>query len=248
MIENIYNDKTIEKKRKYITKEFIKLSKNIKSSTIKQISIMDLSILFELYDQVFLGNRLRDEFQGSFKFSLSNRMTRSAAHTRCPKNISQIKPEDVVIEFRFGVDFFFQYEGSNRSKYVCGIETNHALEALQLVFEHEICHGIEFIYFHQSSCKGNRFKTIANNLFGHTSSFHQLPTNKDLAKEKLGLQIGDQVSFLFENQILSGVINGITKRATIMVKDKMGIYTDQQGDRYAKYYVPLSKIINDFIC
>ncbi len=243
MIEYTYDNKTIENKRKAIAKEFMKLSKNIKNSTIKEISTGDLAILFELYDQGFLNNRLRDEFPGNFKFSLSSRMTRSAGLTRCPKNISEIKPEDVLIEFRFGVDFFFQYELSNRSKMVCGIETSHALEALQLVFEHEICHGIEFIYFHQSSCKGKRFKTLANNLFGHISSYHQLPTNKELAREKLGLQIGDQISFPFDNQIFIGVINGINKRATIMVKDKNGPYADEQGNKYAKFYVPLSLII-----
>lgn len=242
MIKYSYDNKTIENKRKYITKEFMKLSTNIKSKTIKEMSTRDLTILFELYNQVFLNNRLRDEFPGSFKCSLSTRMTRSAGLTRCPKDISKIKPEDVVIEFRFGVDFFLNYKEAEKSKIVCGIKTNHALEALQLVFEHEICHGIEFIYFHQSSCKGKRFKTLANNLFGHTSSFHQLPTIKDLAREKLGLQIGDRVTFIFENQRLIGIISGINKRATIMVEDKNGLYEDQQGNKYAKFYVPLSQI------
>ena len=242
MIKYAYDNKTIENKRKYIAKEFMKLSTNIKSKTIKEISTMDLTILFELYNQVFLNNQLTDEFPGSFKFSLSTRMTRSAGATRCPKNMSKMEPEDVVIEFRFGVDFFLDYEGVEKSKIVCGIETNYALEALQLVFEHEICHGIEFTYFHQSSCKGKRFKTLANNLFGHTSSFHQLPTIKELAREKLGLKIGDQVTFVFQNQRLIGIINGINKRATIMVKDKNGLYEDQQGNRYAKFYVPLNQI------
>ena len=113
-----------------------------------------------------------------------------------------------------------------------------------MVLEHEICHAIEFIYYYESNCKGDRFKTISNNLFGHTSSYHQLPTHKELAREKYGLRIGDKISFIFADKKLNGVIYGINKRATIMVQDKNGQYADKQGNRYVKYYVPLNNIMN----
>lgn len=237
-----YDENFITKNRAYISKELKNLSNNIKSDTIKRISPADIRLLFDLYDSVFFNNYFREEYKGTFKFSLSRRMTKSAGLTLCPKNIGSIKPEEVVIEFRIGIDLFFQYEILDRLKVVCGYETNNALESIQLVLEHEICHAIEFIFFHKSSCKGNRFKTIAKNIFGHTSSYHQLPTNRELAREKYGLNLGNKVDFNFKGKNISGIIYGINKRATIMVKDKKGQYTDKQGNRYAKYYIPLNEL------
>jgi len=242
MIVDKYDKKTIEKKRNEISQELMNISTNIKNGMIKEISTSDIKILFELYDNIFLNNLFKNNFKGSFKFSLSKRMTKSAGFTFCPKNIGILKPRDVVIEFRIGVDFFFQYELLEGDKVVCGIKAKNNLEALQLVLEHEICHAIEFISFYKSSCRGEQFKTIANNIFGHTSSYHQLPTNKSLAKQMLGLSIGDKVSFVFKDQKLSGFIYRINKRATVMVKDKDGQYADKQGNRYSKYYIPLEKL------
>lgn len=242
MIEYKYDKKIIEKKRANISKELIKASTNIKNDIIQEISPSDLKILFELYDSIFLNNWFKDKFKGSFKFSLSKRMTKSAGYTLCPKNISILRPEDIIIEFRIGVDFFFQYELLEGVKVVCGIETNNSLEALQLVLEHEICHAIEYICFYKSSCKGERFKTIAKNLFGHTSSYHQLPTNKNLAKEIMGLNIGDKVWFISKGKKINGFIYRINKRATVMVQDQSGQYADKQGNRYVKYYVPLNRL------
>ena len=242
MIEYKFDEETIKVKRSEISTQLIKESMNIKSPIIKELSPLDLKILFELYDSMFLNNWFKDNFRGTFKFSLSTRMTKSAGFTFCPKNISILKPEDVVIEFRIGVDFFFQYENLKRDKVVCGIETKSSLEALQLVLEHEICHAIEYIYFYKSSCRGERFRTISNNLFGHTSSYHQLPSNNEIAREKFNLSIGDKVVFAFENKKLNGIIYRINKRATVMVQDKNGQYADKQGNRYLKYYVPLNKL------
>lgn len=242
MIELKYNDQEIHQKRSRITEEFLKRSPNIHSGTIDRISTEDLRILFELYDELFLNKGLSHGFKGKFRFSLSKRMTKSAGLTLCPRNISSLKPEDVTIEIRIGVNFFFQYHDLERQKMVSGIQTTDALEALQLVLEHELCHAIEFIYFHQSSCKRARFKTLANNLFGHTSSYHQLPTNRELVSEKLDINVGDEIAFYFEEKELIGRIHAINKRATVMVKDAKGNYKDNRGNRYTKYYVPLSQL------
>lgn len=242
MINHKLDKGTIEKKRKEISKIIIKDSINIKNNTIKEMSPLDIKILFELYDSIFLNNWFENNCKGKFKFSLSKRMTKSAGLTLCPKNISTIKPENVVIEIRMGVDFFFQYQLLERNKIVCGIETNSSLEALQIVLEHEICHAIEYICFFKSSCRGDRFKTIANNIFGHTSSYHQLPTNREIVSKKLGINIGDKVSFTSKGKQLNGFIYRINKRATVMVQDKAGLYADKQGNRYTKYYVHLNKL------
>lgn len=226
-------------KRKKVSKLFTQKSANIKNDTISTISSTDLKLLFQLYDEIFLDSWFRNNFKGKFKFSLSRRMTKSAGITRCPKNIDKIKPEDVVIEIKIGVDFFFHYDLIEGNKAVGGVDTSSSLEALQLVFEHELCHVIEFIHFKNSSCSGERFKKIAGNLFGHSESYHKLPTNMQIANEKLGLKIGDTVSFVFEGKRLTGILYKINERATVMVQDRKGIFTDSQGVRYSKYYVPL---------
>lgn len=226
-------------KREEIFRLLIKNSSNIDNGTIKVMSSEDLMLIFRLYDRIFFGNWFMDMFKGKIKFSLSRRMTRSAGITLCPKNIDKIKPEELVIEIRIGVDFFFHYGMIEDGKAVCGIKTGNSLEALLLVLEHELCHVIEFILFKRSNCSGQRFKTIANNLFGHTESYHRLPTHKQIAYRNMGIKVGDTVSFAFEGRKLSGIIYNINKRATVMVRDKNGTLVDNQGNRYSKYYVPL---------
>jgi len=235
-----YSIADIERKRTEIEKLIIKTSPNIKNGTINSISTADLKLMFELYDEIFFNCWFKKSFKGKMIFSLSRRMTKSAGLTLCPKNIDKIRQEELIIEIRIGVELFFHYDQIDGSKNVCGFRTNNSLEALQLVLEHELCHVIEFIYFNKSNCSGERFKVIANNLFGHTESYHILPTHKQIAKQKLGLNIGDSVTFTFENNKLEGLLYNINKRATIMVRDKKGSYTDKQGNRYSKYYVPLS--------
>lgn len=232
----------IDNKREKVSKLFMQKSANIKSGTISTIFITDLKLLFQLYDEIFFENWFKDEYKGKLKFSLSKRMTKSAGLTLCPKNIDIIKPEELVIEIRIGADFFFHYDSVEGGKTVGGVKTTNSLEALQLVFEHELCHVIEFLHFKESNCSRERFKALANNLFGHTESCHKLPTYRQIASQKLGLNIGDNVSFTFEGKKLEGILYNINKRATVMVRDKNGTLMDKDGIRYSKYYVPLKLI------
>lgn len=231
-------------RRKEISWHLSQQIPGIQNGTITRLSTTDLIWMYELYDRIFFANWFKESFAGKIKFSLSRRMTKSAGLTLCPKNIDKIKPEEWVMEIRIGVDFFLQYNTIEGSKTVCGIKTSSALEALQLVFEHELCHVLEFIHFKQSKCSGQRFKTIAANLFGHSESYHKLPTIRQIANQKLGLHIGDIVSFDFEGKRLNGILYNINKRATVMVKDRKGSLTDKKGNRYTKYYVPLMRLSN----
>ena len=234
-----YRPEEIAAKRREITERFITISPDIRTPKITRISVIDLRFLFELYDEIFFANYFKNEYPGKFKFSLSPRLTRSAGKTLCPRNIVKIKPENVIIEIRMGLSFFFKYDEISTDKMVCGLLTHHSLEAFQLVFEHELCHVLEFIHYHHSSCAQKRFKTIAQNIFGHLESYHKLPTSRTIAQEKYDLKIGDWVNFSVENRRLEGMIYNIHKRATVMVRDSQGRYTDKKGNRYSKYYVPL---------
>jgi len=235
-----YSTDVIREKRKEITEILMSKSARVKDGVIRSLSTEELSQLFCLYDRIFFMDWFKENFKGRLKFSLSRRMTKSAGLTICPKNPEKIKPEDLTLEIRIGVDFFLQYETIQGSKSVGGIEAGNSLEALQLVFEHELCHVIEFINYKKSNCKGKRFKKLAENLFGHTESCHRLPTQRQIARQKLGLNIGDMVSFEFKGKRMTGILYNINKRATIMVKNSKGAFIDNRGNRYSKYYIPLN--------
>jgi hypothetical protein len=239
LCRQVYSDQAIRLKRFEVARDLKYLSPNVKDDKITKIAPTDLKLLFELYDEYFFERYFAESFQGTMKFSLSRRMTSSAGKTLCPKNIGRMKPADVTIEIRMGVGFFLDYDAVQSEKQVNGIPTQNALEALQLVFEHEICHVIEFINFHASNCRGKRFKTIAHNLFGHLKSYHQLPTRRRIVQENMGLKIGDTVSFNYAEGELQGILYRINKRAVVMVKDRKGRYTDREGNRYNKYYFPI---------
>lgn len=232
----------IESKRAQVTELLILKSSGIKSLQLAAISTVDLQLLFELYDEIFLQNWFRDHYKGKMKFSLSRKMTRSAGKTMCPKNIGKIKPENLVLEIRIGVDFFLYYGQLAASNIVCGLKAKNSLEALLIVFEHELCHVLEFLLFNKSSCKGARFKTMAGNWFGHTDSYHKLPTNKQIANKVFGFKIGDTVSFEHKERKLTGLLYNVNKRAVVLVSDRNGPLADKRGMRYSKYYVPLTRL------
>lgn len=232
----------IENRRAIITNHLLSHSKTMKSPQLTAISTADLELLFGLYDEIFLQNWFRENYKGRMKFSLSGKMTKSAGKTLCPKSIGKIRQEDLVLEIRLGVDFFLKYGRHSHRNTVCGIETRSGLEALLLVFEHELCHVLEFLLFHKSSCKGKRFKAMANNAFGHTESYHKLPTGMQIANKVYGFKPGDTVSFDFKEKRLTGFIYNINKRATVLVPDRKGPLVDRRGKRYSKYYVPLARL------
>lgn len=243
MLKIKYDDTIIKSKRKAVREGLLQESANIKSGTIDCISPLDLRLLYLHYDKIFLKNWFWDNFKGQVLYELSRRMTKSAGKTKCPKNIAQMKPDEVKIIIAIGVDFFFKYDQLVGSKNVGGIETHDSLEALQIVFEHELIHVLEFLLFHTSSCNKQRFKDTAKKIFGHTHSHHHMPTNQTVAREKYGINIGDSVQFLFKDRQLTGLIVNITKRATVMVRNPAGVYIDKNGVRYMKYYVPLAGLV-----
>ncbi|TCO74753.1 hypothetical protein [Marinisporobacter balticus] len=242
-IKNIkFSAQTIIEKRLVVRNLLIKKSKNINSGEIVRILNDDVAVLFDLYDTYFLDDYFKKYFRGTLLFSLSTRMTYAAGKTIVLKNLGALKIEDEKYEIRMGVNFFLAYNEIEGEKNVSGIQTKDALEAFQIVFEHELCHLIEFYLFKASSCKQDRFKTLANNIFGHTGIYHSLPTKKEIARKKYDLHVGEHIIFDYQNKKLSGFIHGIKKRATVMVLDKKGSYADKKGNRYMKYYVPLEAL------
>lgn len=235
-----YLPEEILEKREAVRRALLQRSSWITDGRISMIHQSDLALLFDLYDQIFFHRYFRDHFRGKISFSLSSQMTKSAGKLLYQKDLPALSPGKERYELRISALLLFNYGSLKRDKVVNGIRTRDSLEALQLVFEHEICHLIELRCFKKSSCSQARFQTLAFNIFGHRGSTHQLPAIAEIGRERYGLAVGDWVNFQFEGERLSGVINRITKRATVMVPSKNGDFQDQEGKRYRKYYVALS--------
>lgn len=221
------------------------VSGNLTGGFIDRIAASDLRLLFNLYDSRFLGRYFQDLFPGRLTFSLSSRMTRNAGKIIYPRNIATLDPGEESYELRLGVDFFFRYYEISREKRVNGIKTADALEALQLVLEHEICHLVELHCYGSSNCRRERFRTLAGNLFGHIESYHHLPTVSEIAGRRYGFRPGDRVSFRSAEGVLTGVIQRVNKRATVMVLNPHGDFRDSLGRRYTKWYVPLAELAGE---
>lgn len=234
-----YKEPEIRAKKALLREEFLNDSINISSGEIERISEGDLEILFRLYDKYFFNNYFKEKFTGKLKFSLSRRMNKSAGKTIVPKNISTLSEEKQSFEIRIGVNFFFRYYDLEREKIVGGIVTSDSLHALLTVYEHELIHFLEFYIYGNSSCKGERFKKIAFNIFGHKDVYHSLPTSREILSKNLNIHPGDSVCFNHDGKSFKGIIYSINKRAAVMVLNNRGNYVDSKGNRFDKFYVPL---------
>ena len=238
-----YSNEVILQKRYSIRDRFIAKSKNVKTGNIQRMSNGDLKILFYLYDEVFFLNYFSTNLRETINFSLSTRMTTAAGKTIYSRKIKLLQESEKTYEIRMGIKFFFQYYKVERDKIVSGIKTVDSLEAFQIVFEHELCHLMEFHLYNESSCKKQRFKTMVNNIFAHTEVHHQLPSQKEIISVDYGFKIGQKVFFVRENKKYNGFIYKINKRATVMVVDKRGTYKDGEGTTYSKWYVNFEQLV-----
>jgi len=127
---------------------------------------------------------------------------------------------------------------------VNGLVCNDRLEAAQRVFEHELIHLLEMLVWGGSSCSADRYKGLVWNYFAHTQTRHDLVTQQERARTRFDVRVGDRVAFTFDGVRHQGVVNRITRRATVLVEDAHGSpYTN--GKRYLKFYIPLSMLEKD---
>lgn len=243
MINLKYDNDTINNKREIIKKLLIESSINIKTENFDKISDDDLYILFNLYDEIFLQSWFKENFKGKIKFKLSKQLTRAAGSTTTKKNIAEIKMEDIEFLVKLSSNHLINFDKVDRSKYVGGMEVESLLDSLMLVFEHEICHVIEFIVCKKSSCKKKPFKDLIFNLFGQTETTHNLVSANEVNVQKYGLKPGDRVKFQYKGKNVNGFIQRINKRATVMCQDNRGNYIDKFGKRYKRFYATLDSLI-----
>ena len=229
---------------KLIYEELLRRSHHLDAGNFKSISSTDVASLFDLYDEHFFDGACRQMLgDAPLRFRLSKRMTQAAGKaTRLRQRDRRTKQTSTEYEIAVSTTLLFQtFHDIDRPIVMSGIECRDRLEALQRIFEHELVHLIEFLIWEQSSCSARRFQSIANRFFRHTEHTHQLITPRERAFTKFGVKAGSRVSFRLDGQHYVGVVNRITKRATVLVEDARGVrYTD--GKRYAKFYVPVGEL------
>jgi hypothetical protein len=206
----------------------------------------DLEHMFDLYDQILLNGACRAALQGRpLTFHLSKRMTRAGGQTAW-KTITDRRRGIVREEFAISVSvplLFQTFRNEERTIKVTGLECHNRLQAMQRIMEHEIIHLAERLVWKQSSCRARRFQSIATRLFGHQAHTHDLVTTAEIARQEKGIQRGSRVVFLHEGHRRIGIVNRLTRRATVLVPDTSGrLYSD--GCRYSKFYVPLNMLQN----
>ncbi len=208
----------------------------------QQLRDADVQVLFGSYDDLYFDGLLkRATADVPLEFRVSSRMTRAGGKTsswRKSRN-APIERFEIAISSTLLLQTFAAGQ-IERAIHVTGLECHNRLEALMRVMEHELVHLSELLGWGGSSCRRDRFQTIACQTFGHTDHQHALITPRERAASQ-GIRPGTPVTFQFEGQALTGIVNRVTQRATVLVHDPAGErYND--GNTYRKYYVPLESL------
>jgi len=206
----------------------------------------DLARLFQLYDERFftgwLSNTVVKTAATGLTFRLSTSMVRAGGKTirtsRRLQNGTMGRHYEIAVASRMLLMNFGNYY---RPLTVCGLECDDRLSALQRIMEHEMLHLAELLFWGKSSCAVPRFKTMAKNIFGHTSSKHDLITPRENAALRHGLHVGSKVIFELDGKKLAGLVNRIQQQATVLVEAPDGVRY-QNGRSYQKYYIPLRRL------
>ena len=181
-----YEPGHIEAMRKAIHDAVISRSANIREGDFRAIGPDDLKLIFDLYDELFLGRYFSDVSPTKVRFRLSKRSTRAGGRTAFPRD----GPVEICLSSYL---LYLTFNDVKREISVNGVACRDRLEAAQLVFEHELVHLIEHEAFGKSSCKGERFMAMARGIFGHTERTHRLVVQNERARDVYGVKVGDVV-------------------------------------------------------
>lgn len=232
----------IDRLQRDIHEQTLMLSRTIDRPNFSRVGRDDLVRMIHMYDdRFFAGKILPVAMAEGLSFGLSSRMTRVAGKlvTHYPEGKHDgIRKFELVLSSSL---LFQTFEDLDRSVEVTGRQCRDRLEAMQRVAEHEFVHLIEMLIWNDGNCSQARFQSIAHRYFAHTDYRHDLITQRERAAKKFNVRVGDRVRFPHDGQYLTGRVNRITRRATVLVPSPHGEpFSD--GSRYLRFYVPLEKL------
>jgi hypothetical protein len=239
-IANRLQPEVIEQRTRAIAERLLSKSRCLRTPEFKAIHPDDLGLLFDAYDETFFRGSCRKALAGTrLDFRVSTRMTRAGGKTF--RYVSRTGGQ--WYEIAVSAPLLFQtFRDLDRSVTVCGRTCDNRLDALQRIFEHELIHLVELLGWNNSECSASRFQTIARQTFHHQAHTHNLITQSERATAQFGLKPGSRVRFRFDGADYEGVLNRVTKRATVLVESPRG-QTYSNGRKYLKYYVPLEELV-----
>lgn len=231
---------TIEARREEVRRQVLETSPCIDGPDFTRIQYADVERTFDAIDQRSFDGLLGEHPSRSrLSFRLSKRMTSSGG-----KTVARRAREGAPTSFEIVISsalLFDAFADPHREMSVAGLPCTDRLAALVGIVEHEMVHLAETWLWEESSCAQPRFQGIARRLFGHSDHLHRLVTPRERASLHLGVRVGRRVAFTFEGRRCEGIVNRVTRRATVLVQDPRGEpYSD--GQRYLKFYVPLEAL------
>lgn len=245
-LEGVLHDQSVsveeyESRTKLICESVLTKSRTMHEANFRATSAADLRNMAELYDVLFFeGSCVALARHYGLSFRWSSRMTRAGGKTtRFVSRPIRTLPAKTHYEIVLSSPLIFQtFQESNRDVRVCGCVCQNRLQAMKRIIEHECIHLAEMLVWVDSDCSAGRFQSIANRLFSHTEHRHELVTQRERAQKLFDIRLGNKVSFQLNGQIMTGVVNRITRRATVLVESEKGTrYND--GKRYEKFYIPI---------
>src|SRR5215470_8887440 len=213
----------VAEKTRAIYETMLRTSPGLRAGNFTALGGADLARLFDLYDSHFYAGAVRAALRrrgSGLSFRVAPRMTRAGGKTFCTRR--RLPGGGARADYEIAVSSTLLFQSFNdlrRPVRVNGHACADRLEALQRVMEHELLHLVEMLVWGNSSCAGANFKALALHTFAHTEVTHDLVTQRERAREKFDLGVGDLVTFEFEGVRHTGRLNRITRRATVLVED-----------------------------
>ncbi|HKI17237.1 MAG TPA: SprT-like family protein [Isosphaeraceae bacterium] len=241
-----YPAEEVERRARRIYDAILSDSPQIKQGNFTVIGTDDLARLFGWYDQEFFRGRLAEMLleDGVYPidFRLSRRLVSAAGQTiRQVRQLPRSGHPPTKIEYEITISttlLYNTFQNVDRTVTVGGLVCRDRLEALQRIFEHELLHLAEFLGWGRSNCRAMNYHALSRRIFAHEGAFHDLITPRETARAAFDIHIGDRVRFELDGMQYSGLVNRITRRATVLVEDPRGQpFTD--GKFYRRFYVPL---------
>ncbi|MGE0430721.1 MAG: SprT-like family protein [Planctomycetota bacterium] len=222
----------------------IAASSTLDPADFRRLATADVERTVRAIDDLWLGGRIHRTLAAyhiPLHYTLSSRLTRAGGKTTVYSKVrgGPIDRMQLALSSHLLFQTFAPRAApSGRAVTACGVACADAIDAMILITQHEIVHIAEFLTAGASSCRKPWFQRIAHRLFGHTAHTHALVTSTELAATHLNVRRGDRVTFVADGRTITGVVQRITRRATVLAEDPRGaLHTD--GRHYVKYYVPL---------
>ncbi|GAB6167217.1 hypothetical protein JCM19992_32170 [Thermostilla marina] len=236
-----YPEPVVAEKRRHVRESLLAKADVIDGPNFSGFSTLDLENLVWLYDRHFFEHRIVLDWGELLRFDISRRLVRSAGNTRF-KYADRSKKRLLTVTIQVSSSIIFSsFEDGTDSLEVGGIVCRNRMDALQCIVEHELIHLVEGVLYGNTSCSRPRFQDMARRIFGHTTNCHMLVTPAVRAYRKFGVRPGQMVAFEWEGRRLVGLVNRITRRATVLVENPRGARYSN-GKRYFKFYVPPDKL------